>query len=153
MEREKNTQLKEPLGRIVGRINRTFLSTLQKRLAHLGIDRSFYAILLIDAANGMMNQTELAEKLSSDKVQIVRIVDYLVANGYVIRKQNPKDRREYKLCVTERGRDAVPEIRQVLQGLSDTVFQGMSENQVDGLYFILGLIEKNLLSLKNEGKE
>ena len=148
MDTAKKRFLREPIGRITGRISRMFFGTLQKRLSHLEIERSFYPLLLIEAGEGKLTQKDLANELPSDKVQIVRIVDYLSMNGYVERVQNPKDRREYFLKVTEKGHEAIPDIKSTVLELSGIAFKGLSQEQVDELYSMLSLIEKNLLSHK-----
>ncbi|MBP1618858.1 MAG: regulatory protein MarR [Bacteroidetes bacterium] len=153
MDLRNDTILREPLGRIAGKISRVFFGALQKRLSHLDIERSFYPLLLIDAGKGELTQQDLASKLFSDKVQVVRIVDYLSANGYVERIQNPKDRRQYKLHVTDKGHAAVPEIKAVVKELSQIAFKGLSPEKIDELYSTLDLIETNLVCLKTELEE
>jgi MarR family transcriptional regulator for hemolysin len=150
MDVSNNNIIREPLGRITGKISKVFFGTLQKRLSHLDIDRSFYPLLLIDAGEGKLTQQDLAYSLLSDKVQVVRIVDYLSSNGYVERIQNPKDKREYKLHATDKGREAVPEIKHVVKELSEIAFKGLSQQQIDELYSTLNLIETNLVCLKKE---
>jgi MarR family transcriptional regulator, transcriptional regulator for hemolysin len=153
MDLRNDTILREPLGRIAGKISRVFFGALQKRLSYLDIERSFYPLLLIDAGKGELTQQDLASKLFSDKVQVVRIVDYLSANGYVERVQNPKDRRQYKLHVTDKGHAAVPEIKAVVKELSQIAFKGLSPEKIDELYSTLDLIETNLVCLKTELEE
>lgn len=149
MDADKKNLPKEPLGRITGRISRMFFGTLQKRLSHLDIQRSFYPLLLIDAGEGKLTQQDLANELLSDKVQIVRIVDYLSTNGYVERVQNPKDRREYNLTITDKGREAIPDIKDTIQELSGIAYNGLSPKQIKELYSMLSLIETNLLYHNN----
>lgn len=149
MDADKKNLPREPLGRITGRISRMFFGTLQKRLSHLDIQRSFYPLLLIDAGEGKLTQQELANELLSDKVQIVRIVDYLSTNGYVERVQNQKDRREYNLTITDKGRKAIPDIKDTIQELSGIAYNGLSPKQTKELYSMLSLIETNLLYHNN----
>ncbi len=138
--------IREPIGRIMAGISRMFLSNLQKNLAELDIERSFYPLLLIEAAEGMLTQNELAEKLSSNKVQIVRIVDYLSLNGYVERVRNLDDRRKMSLQITEKARKCIPEIRKAIHASTEVALQDIPEDKVDELYALLKQIDKNLSS-------
>src|ERR1035437_5796785 len=95
--------MEEPFGRKMDKIGRMFQVKLQEDLAYMDIERSFYPLLLIEAGNGITQQ-ELATKLNCDKVQVVRIIDYLSSNGYVERIQNQTDKRKYELSVTEKAR-------------------------------------------------
>ena len=145
MENVQNDILKEPVGRIMAKIGKLYQSNLRTELSHLDIDRSFYPLLLIESHNGMTQQ-ELAHELSCDKVQVVRIIDYLSKHGYVQRVQNLTDKRKYELTITEKACLLIPEIRKVIDNTSAVAFKGLSKKQVDELYSILNILEINLLS-------
>ncbi len=140
--------MKEPLGRKMDKIGRMFQVMLQDDLKHLDIDRSFYPLLLIESGNGITQQ-ELADKLLCDKVQVVRIVDYLSSNGYVERIQNPTDKRKYELTITEKARLALPEIKKTLDKVTNIAVKSLSEYQINELRKMLIIIESNLSSYKS----
>ncbi|WP_321334280.1 MarR family winged helix-turn-helix transcriptional regulator [uncultured Bacteroides sp.] len=148
MDTTKENLIKEPVGRIMGKINKMSLGNIQQNLSYLDIERSFYPLLLIEFGKGKLTQQELAEKLFCDKVQVVRIVDYLSLNGYVERTQSPIDRRKYELNITDKASKVIPDIRNVIQKTSEVALRGLSQEQIDELYAMLRLIETNLLSLK-----
>jgi DNA-binding MarR family transcriptional regulator len=143
----------EPISRIMGYISRIYYGTLKKELIPLGIERGYYPLLLIDSGNGMLTQQNLADKLSIDKVQVVRLVDYLSDNGFIERVQNPKDRREYMLHLTAKGYQILPEVKKAEKKLYDTAFKGLSEEEInsmrDKLYFIL----KNIIGFRDNIKK
>ena len=145
MENVQNDILKEPVGRIIAKIGKLYQANLSAELSHLDIDRSFYPLLLIESRNGMTQQ-ELAHELSCDKVQVVRIIDYLSKHAYVQRIQNPTDKRKYELRITEKARLLIPEIRKVIDNTSALAFRGLSTKQIDELYSIINILEINLLS-------
>ena len=140
--------MKEPIGRKMDKIGKMFQAKIQSDLAHLDIDRSFYPLLLIESGNGITQQ-ELACKLLCDKVQVVRIIDYLSSNGYVERLQNPVDRRKYELTITDKARKVLPDIKKTLQNATSVATNGLSESQVNELQSMLVIIERNLLSDRN----
>ena len=140
--------MKEPIGRKMDKIGKMFQAKIQSDLAHLDIDRSFYPLLLIESGNGITQQ-ELASKLLCDKVQVVRIIDYLSSNGYVERLQNPVDRRKYELTITDKARKVLPDIKKTLQSATSVATNGLSESQVNELQSMLVIIERNLLSDRN----
>jgi len=144
MEKIKNDVIKEPVGRIMAKIGKLYQAKLLAELSHLDIDRSFYPLLLIESRNGMTQQ-ELAHELSCNKVQVVRIIDYLSKNGYVERIQNQTDKRKYELTITEKAKRLIPEIKAEINKTSGIAFAGISENQVEELYKILSILEINLL--------
>jgi len=137
--------VREPVGRKMNKIAKMFQAQLQKELRHLDIDRSFYPLLLIESGNGITQQ-ELAMQLHCNKVQVVRIIDYLSSNGYVERVQNTEDKRKHVLTITEKAALLMPDIHQVIKTTSDSAFEGLSENKINELYEMLDIIENNLVS-------
>ncbi|MHB9054530.1 MAG: MarR family winged helix-turn-helix transcriptional regulator [Paludibacteraceae bacterium] len=135
--------MKEPVGRIMSKIGKMSQELLQTKLSYLDIDRSFYPLLLIESHCGMTQQ-ELADELTCNKVQVVRIIDYLSYNGYVQRMPNLDDRRKYQLTVTEKAQKVIPEIRKVMNEVFNISFQGITQIQIDDFYVLLYQIETNL---------
>jgi MarR family transcriptional regulator for hemolysin len=136
--------IKEPIGRKMDKIGKMFQSKLQNDLKHLDIDRSFYPLLLIEAGNGITQQ-ELASRLLCDKVQVVRIIDYLSSNGYVERIQNQTDKRKYELAITDKAREVLPEIKKAIKDTTSVALNCLSDNQINELYNLLSMIENNLV--------
>ncbi len=140
----KENYLKEPIGRRLDKIGKLFLGNLQKNLTHLDIERSFYPLILIETGDGLTQQ-DLARKLGCDKVQVVRIIDYLSSNGYVKRVQNKTDKRKYELVITEKASLIMPEVHQSFTQTTSLALEGLSENQIEEFYSILTTIENNLI--------
>lgn len=140
--------MQEPVGRRMAKIGQRLQSILQGYLKNLDINRSFYPLLLIEAGNGITQQ-ELAYQLMCDKVQVVRIIDYLSSNGYVKRIQNQTDKRKYELTITEKARLALPEIKTAMINTTSIALNCLSESQINELYNILSILESNLLPHKS----
>ena len=145
MKSSNDNSLKEPIGRILDKIGKLFLAKLQTNLTHLDIERSFFPLLLIEAGNGLTQQN-LAQKLNCDKVQVVRIIDYLSSNGYVQRVTNKTDKRKYELVITEKARVIIPDVRNAFEKTTSLAFKSLSNQQIDEFYSIITTIESNLLT-------
>lgn len=152
MKKERTTEapIIEPVGHIASNIHRMFLKVLNLQLTHMDIDRFYYAILLVEASSSNLTQQELAGKLGCDKVQVVRIIDYLSEKGYVIRIQNTNDRRKHGLQVTEKAKNFIPDIKKAIQNANALVLNNLSEKKIAELYSTLKIIEKNLSSFKSQ---
>jgi len=140
--------MKEPIGRIAHKIGRMYQAILQEDLLSLDIKRSFYPLLLIESGNGITQQ-ELASKLQCDKVQVVRIINYLSSNGYVERKQNPADKRKYELVLTEKAKLYMPEIEKAINNSTSIALKGLTDRQINELYETISKIDSNLISHKS----
>ncbi len=141
----------EPIGRKTDKIGRLFQARLHDNLGHLDIERSFYPLILIEAGNGITQQ-ELAGKLLCDKVQVVRIIDYLSDNGYVTRVQSAHDKRKYELAITEKAKLFLPDIKKALNDATSVALKRLSENQINELYNMLSTVEMNLLKDREKNK-
>jgi DNA-binding MarR family transcriptional regulator len=150
LEEVKKSAIREPIGRTMANIGRIFLLEIQQNLSNLDIERSFYPLLLIEAAEGKINQQDLARKLNCDKVQVVRIIDYLSSSGYVKRNKDQHDRRKYNLEITEKARKSLPKIKTVILKTTKKAFKNIPENKVEELYTLLLLMENNLKTGKKE---
>ena len=140
----KSYVIEQPLGRFLSGIGKIFLNNLNQKLNQLDIERNYYALILIEQADGNITQQELAILLDSDKVSVVRIIDYLSNNGYVKRIQNKTDRRKYCLTLTNKAIKALPKIKNTLSEISDKALKGLKKQQIEDLYKTLNKIKKNL---------
>ena len=148
MDEDPQSLIKEPIGRIMGNIGRLFMADLHRNLSHLDIERSYYPLLLIEAGNGNLTQQELAGKLSCDKVQVVRIIDYLASNGYVERGQNPSDHRKSSLQITTKAKKILPDIKRAIHETTELALINVPEDKIDEIYALIKTIEKNLSTIK-----
>lgn len=134
----------EPFGRMFSFLGKEYLHILRTKLHHLDIDRNYYALILIDSLNGEITQQELALLLGTDKVSIVRVVDYLSGKGYVQRIRKTVDRRKHGLILTNKAKLALPEIKQSFDEINDIVLKGLNSSQVLAFNETIKKIKSNL---------
>lgn len=144
MENIPDINITQPVGRILSRLGKSYLRLLNARLNFLDIKRSYYALRLIELGESKITQKELAQQLETDKVSIVRVIDYLAAKGYVDRVKSPTDRRKHCLTLTDKANKAMPRIKKALNELNETAFEGLSESQKYAFYLTLETIKNNL---------
>jgi DNA-binding MarR family transcriptional regulator len=117
---------------------------LKFKLKHLDIKRNFYALILIGEGKGMLTQQDLSDLLKSDKVSIVRIIDYLSERGYVQRVKDLSDRRKYKLTLTKKADKELPLIKKEIEKIIKKALKGIPANKIEELYETLNVINSNL---------
>jgi MarR family transcriptional regulator, transcriptional regulator for hemolysin len=125
-------------------IGRTMLSQMNVKLRKIEIKRYFYALILIGEGEGLLTQQDLAELLNSDKVIVVRIVDYLSNRGYVKRMRDSLDRRKYRLTLTKKAEKELPLIRKALEEITSDALRGLTSEKIEELYNSLRSIKNNL---------
>jgi MarR family transcriptional regulator for hemolysin len=134
-------------GRKFGLLGRLFHGILSKRLEYLGLKRHFSILVLVDKIGNNCSQKFIADTLHIDKTAMVGVLDDLVGMDFVKRTQNPLDRREYWIQLTDKGRKHIPEILETVNVLNNAVLAGLSPKEVQQLHKYLGIIYKNIQSL------
>lgn len=144
---EKDKQLCEhPLGRAMAVITKTYWGALSKKIEHIGIDRHFTTMVAIDKAKEKCTQQYLSDLQKIDKVEMVRVLDYLVTKGMITRAVNPNDRREHIIQLTPKAKKIMPEIHDGITNMNKIALKGFSKNDQE---LFKGFIEKIILNLKN----
>lgn len=137
-------QIEQPLGRLLSGLGKRYLYLLRVKLQHLDIDRNYYALVIIDSQEGEITQQELALILDTDKVSIVRVIDYLSEKGYVERIQKTDDRRKHSLVLTAKAKLALPEIKKSFNEINEVALNGLSISQVTELSETIKKIKSNI---------
>ena len=144
MKKSQYMYSKQPLGKFLSGMGKNFLHALNTELNYLDIKRSYYALILIAEGRGNLTQKDLADLLESDKVSVVRIIDYLSETGYVKREKVASDKRKYRLTLTEKAENELPVIKKAMAGVIQKALKGLSAKKIDELYDTLNTIKKNL---------
>ena len=149
MENNPTIHPLQPLGRFLSLTGKGFLQLLNEKLSDLDIERDYFALMLIELGEGNLTQKQLASQLETDKVTVVRIVDYLSGKGYVERVESSVDRRKYCLTLTDKAKEILPGIKHSMQEITATAFEGLSGSQQRDFISTLGHIKMNLSKAKN----
>jgi DNA-binding MarR family transcriptional regulator len=77
--------------------------------------------------------TELAEKLQVTKPSVTAIVNKLIRQGYVYKRQSNEDRRIYHVYLSEKGKNLIAAEHKALTTFADQVRYALSEAEVNQL--------------------
>ncbi len=144
MGRTSHQNIEQPIGRILSHAGRRFLYLINEDLSSLDIDRNFYSLLLIEQGEGQITQQDLAGLMGTDKVSIVRTVDYLCDRGYVTRDINSNDKRKYSLQITEKAKKYLPQIKKTLKNVTKKAFKGLEPDEISAFLKTINIIKNNL---------
>jgi len=97
-----------------------FVSQLVKKLSLLNRDqKSCYGLTMSQcftiealAQNGMLTMNKLSQELGVTVSTMTRIIDILLRDGKVNRRDNPDDRRQVCIELTSAGRDLAVKLKQ-----------------------------------------
>jgi MarR family transcriptional regulator for hemolysin len=131
-------------GRKFGLLGRLYLSVLAKRLKHLGIEKHFSVLVLLDKVGNKCTQKFIADTLHIDKTMMVGVLDDLGKKGFIKRTQNPSDRREYWVQLTPKAKKHMPEVKKTVQNINKEIMKELNSSEVKDFHNRLKAIYKNI---------
>lgn len=126
---------------IVVRKMRTFA---EKSLSEYDLGFPEQLVLMHLTAHGTSNQESIAASLDIDKGAITKTIAKLEAKGYVVRELNPNNRREKIVALTNNAQPAINALKQSFDSLQETIFKGLSAEEIAQMSSGLARIAANL---------
>lgn len=121
-------------------------------LAHMDIGHGPRQFLIEITLHEGLSQEELSDLLLMDKTTTARSVKRLEDHGYIIRKRDPRDRRQYHLFPTEKAACFLPEILQARANVQDALTQCFSEGEKVELQILLSRLADQASALRDKRK-
>jgi Transcriptional regulators len=97
-----------------------------------------------------LRQTELAEYLEMEPIAVGRVIDRLQAAGFVERRSDPRDRRAWRLYITEQARVIVGDMELIARDLRKDASRGIEYEELAQALGVLNRIKENLQALDGE---
>lgn len=110
-------------------LRRAYAMTMDCARSSLDADANIRdaAILLVLEERGPMSQRAVADLLHVNRTIMVKLVDALESEGYLVRGRNPSDRRAYALTVTAAGRRRRAELMSEFDSAEATLTERLSD--------------------------
>ena len=106
--------------------------------------------ILIDLLwnQGEMSQQQLADQMQKDKNSVTKLVDAIEKKGFVVRQQNPHDRRSNTIVLTEKAEQLKIGAKQKGIYILDKMLEGISEEELRNFLQTLDKLDKNMSSIE-----
>lgn len=98
------------------------------------ITRTQQIILLSLSVAGVLNMSQLAEKINTSNEQATRAVAQLVDKGFIVRMQNPTNRRVINIMLTDEARLFLSKMKDEILGELVSRFSEISDEEMEQLY-------------------
>lgn len=110
------------------------------------IDLTPEQFLLIDLLwnQGAMSQQDLADQMKKDKNSVTKLVDAIERKGFVVRQQNPTDRRSNTIVLTEKALNLKTEAKEKGISILDSILSGIDEDELHLFLETLGKLTLNM---------
>ena len=135
----------KPLGYMLGRSLRVFKYQMISEFKEKQIDVTFeqFVILHLLNLNCDLIQRDLASQLQKDKSIIVRQINCLLDNQYVVRLTNKQDKRIKNLILTKKGFEILTQVKRIADEVSEKLLAGVSDADLETFRNVLMKIQEN----------
>jgi len=126
-------------------IARRYRAMLDEKLRPMGYGTArMEALSTIARSPEPSAQIAIAKRIGIEGPTLTRMLDTLEADGLVVRRQDPSDRRTKLIELTESGRQALEDITAVAHAFRASVLIGLSDAELDQVNAITGKLMETL---------
>jgi len=118
-----------------------------------GLTRAKWGVIVAVARNAGATQRSIASMLEITEVSAGQLIDRMCADGYLERRENPKDRRAYCVYLTPAAQPLIGRLGEVARINEDETFVGLSEPDLARLEELLDAVAHNLAVSRSRDAE
>jgi DNA-binding MarR family transcriptional regulator len=137
-------------GFLISDVARLMRTTYDRRVRELGLTRSQWWVLTLLFRNDGVTQSELAELLEIERPTLGRLLDRLEAKGWVRREHDTRDRRAWRVHLTDAVEPAMRKLRKVASELRSDALAGLSAQERERFIDTLLAVKANLVRMEKE---
>lgn len=128
---------------ITSKASKQIADVFNEKLGAYEITRVQWIALYFLGKCEYINQTELAEKMGIKKSTVVRLIDRMEKEGYVLRKKDIKDRRITYICLTVLGKKLRKESLPFGKEFSNLIARDISDEDIEIFKKVLNKLVEN----------
>lgn len=138
---------KEFIGKAISYLYRYEQIFIGKKIEPYGIGSGQFPFLMRLYREDGINQESLSNYLKIDKGTTARAIQKLVDEGYIFRQRDEKDRRSYRVYLTEKGKKMEPDMKKIALEWEEILFSSFDESQRREITNSLGIMFENVLKI------
>ena len=136
----------EYIGVVISDVARLLRTEFDRRVRRLGITRAQWLVLTRLHRRPGASHSELAEMMEVEKATAGRMIDRLVANGWVERRSEPGDKRVKRVYLTREAERVHKRIWRVAEDTVETALADLSGRESKQLFTLLQRVKETLVS-------
>ena len=134
----------------INHVYRAYRKKLNRVLADHGLsDSQALPVRFIDQLGDGVRQGVLAEHLGVEGPSLVRQIDQLCAGGFVVRREDPADRRGRTLHLTPRGRQLATIVEEISRNLRRRMLASVSDRDLSAALRALTMLDSALAKVED----
>lgn len=123
------------------RLLRTYV---EQRARQHGTTRAQWGVMSRLRRQEGLNQASLAEQMDLQPISLARLLDRLQSQNLIERREDPADRRAYRLFLTPEGRALVDELDSVRTEIADEILGEAEEAAIQSALGTLSTIREQI---------
>ncbi|PPA73927.1 MarR family transcriptional regulator [Achromobacter spanius] len=131
------------LGFMITSVRGSIHDALERELAPFDLTTPQYVVLNCLAKGWGRTLSDFCRVLAYDSGAMTRLLDRIVAKGYIRRVENEADRRSYLIELTEQGQAALPQALAATEVAMRRLLAGFSEADAETLHMLLSRVLMN----------
>lgn len=144
----------EQFGALLGETSRVWRALLDERLRSLGLSQAkWLALLHIHRGGPGLTQKELAERLAIEGATLTALLDRLMRDDYVERREAAGDRRSKTVHLTSKARQLMKQIKAVAAQLRRELLADIPERDLAVCIRVLKRIQQTAESLRRPSSD
>ena len=136
----------ENIGLLIHDVARLLRVLYDRQMASIGLTRSQWWLLTYLFFKDGINQSELAILMDIEKAPLSRLLDRMEMKGWIIRKNENKDRRIKNIYLSESVKPLISSMREKAANYRDESLSILTDNDLNKLKDILQILKKDLSS-------
>ena len=132
------------LSRTIHEMSLMIARIFNRRVKDVGLTRSQWQVLYLLYSRDGLTQTELAEGLAMAKPPLGKLVDRLEEDGWVERRDDPRDRRARRVFLTEKVAPLIAPLEKLVEDIGDIAMGGLNQADRNTLMTLLEVAHTNL---------
>lgn len=141
----KDMKINESIGFLLNSSARLMKRKLEKNLKKYNVTTSQWAVMQLLYQRKILTQAEIAEELNSDRATCGAVLDKLNSKGFVTKQVDEKDRRAYRVSLTDQGMDLVSKLADLAQQCNEVALISFTKEDWEKLQEYLNQIITNLM--------
>jgi MarR family transcriptional regulator, transcriptional regulator for hemolysin len=118
-----------------------------------GLSRAKWGVIVAVARMPGATQRSIASMLEITEVTAGQLIDRLSADGYIERREHPKDRRAYCVHLTDAAQPLLVRLGEIAKAHEVETFAGLNDEDLSRLDALLDVIARNLAACRNGDKK
>lgn len=141
----------ENIATMLAQVSRLIRRHFDARARQIGVTRPQWQVLSLLNHHAGINQGGLAEILEVEPITAGRMIDRLQEAGLVERREDPADRRAWRLYLTERGSSQLDQLRPFAREALAIALDGVDVGAIDAMQGVLAQMRTNLTRKPGDG--